>query len=93
MKRPTPEEIDRMTPREAFTAGDAYGRESITEAFRRDEQAAAASQSAEAKAKIDERIAAIERRLTGVENEQRDNAKAIIGVEKRITALEGGKVS
>lgn len=87
MKR-TPAEIEQMTPREAYAAGDADGREALTASLRRDEAAAKASETIEAKAKLDERLAAIERWLGVLQGDAEDRASSIADHSKRIAMLE-----
>lgn len=77
-----------MTPREAFTAGDAYGRESLTEALRNDEQATKAAESSDARKAVEERLSAIERSLSSVQTEQRDGAGVVREALKRLAAVE-----
>lgn len=88
MKR-TSAEVDQMTPREAYTAGDADGREALTASLRRDEAAARASETIKAKAKLDERLAAIEGWLGVLQGDVEDRARSIADHSKRIAMLEG----
>lgn len=87
-----PSGIERMTHAEAWIDGRRAGREEMAAEYQRDAQAAAVAESPAGVKARDDRIAALERRFTGVENEQRDNATAVAKMEKRIEQLEGGKV-
>ncbi len=87
-----PPTVDRMTPSEAWNEGYRAGREELAAEMQRDALAAAASDGIEAQNALNERLSAIQRRLTQVENEQRDNARLVVGLGERMTELEGGKV-
>ena len=84
MARRTPEEIDRLTPREAYQAG----REDLAESMQRDALAAKASESATAKAQLDERLTAIERRLKAREDDAEDRARSIADHGRRLAEVE-----
>ena len=87
-----PPNIDQMTPREAWQDGHRAGREELAAEMQRDSLAAAASESPAGVKATADRIAAVEKRLTQVENEQRDNAGLVVRLGERVTRLEGGKV-
>ena len=89
MKPPTT--VDQMTPREAYVEGHRAGREELAAEMQRDTTAAKASESPTAAKARDDRLAAIDRRLTGVENEQRDQAVVVVGLASRARKLEGGE--
>ena len=85
-----PPNIDQMTPREAYAEGHRAGREELAAEMQRDSLAAAASESPAGVKATAERIAGIEKRLTKVENEQRDNAGVVVDLERRVTEIQGG---
>ncbi len=87
-----PENVDRMTAREAWQDGHRAGREELAAEMQRDTAAASASESPAGVAALNDRLARIERRLTQVENEQRDNASLVVRLGEVVARLEGGKV-
>lgn len=87
MKR-TPADIAMMSPQEAYAAGDADGREALTASLHRDEAAAKASETIEAKRTVDERLRMLERSVGTLLCEAADHAGMMAHQAKRLAAFE-----
>jgi hypothetical protein len=87
MARAVPEGIDRLTPREAWQDGYRIGREDLAASMTQD-----AAGNAEKDGRANERIDALERALGVLRANDDDLATRLVGIERRLTELEGGKV-
>jgi hypothetical protein len=85
----TPEGIERLAPGEAYQDGYRQGREDLAHEMQRDALAAAASESAEAKRALDDRLAKMEGDVRRLQGEAEDNAGVVRNLATRTAKLEG----
>ena len=85
-----PDNVDRLSSKEAWEEGYRAGREELARKMAADQAAQGVIQALDANAARDARLTALEERLGRFEGELGDHAGVVMGLVRRVRAMEEG---
>jgi hypothetical protein len=88
MRLEPPENVDGLSPREAWQAGVRAGQEGLAKSINASTEAAAAAERATEQRRLEEQIQDLRLKLQVRANEDADRASLMASVERRLRAVE-----